>query len=441
MTAAYGCDPRRVDPTDVTAVDAEVPGDAATPVQDAAKAPCDDEAVVGTARPCGSCWDGVQLCAVAGWTACLGASDPADERCNGADDDCDGRIDEAPAYTGQSAIASPSLVPPTGLAWTGESWMVSLRGYPNWLVQMSAVDGTVWSTARYGLYDVSAVLAAHRDGLALAWIGNDQGIWYAFRDTQGAPGLDGRRLDALRPDESRGRLRALSIDATTPAVVLSWQEGGDADTDGEVRIARVWAPTGDVRDLPGPLGAGRAPLLVAQGEDGWLVAYRRGPQVVLQRVDAMFAPAESTTTDHPTPGAPVAVGANPYLAEILLVWVETIPGQRIRAQRFDRALRPVADPVVVTERTTPIHAVQLVRRENDYGLFWSEGADPATATLWGRVIEASTRALTPDAPWAGPAAAHVVARGIEDFGVAWLDDGHLRLSSGPLGCAPPGFAQ
>ncbi|MCG8556714.1 MAG: hypothetical protein MJD61_15715, partial [Proteobacteria bacterium] len=53
----------------------------------------------GTTRPCGSdlgaCKAGSQLCEAGAWAACQDAVHPSLERCNGVDDDCDGKLDEA----------------------------------------------------------------------------------------------------------------------------------------------------------------------------------------------------------------------------------------------------------------------------------------------------------------------------------------------------------
>ncbi|MCB9543615.1 MAG: hypothetical protein H6703_14365 [Myxococcales bacterium] len=52
-------------------------------------------------RPCGSavgaCRAGVARCVDGAWADCRGGVEPADEQCNGLDDDCDGHTDEAVA--------------------------------------------------------------------------------------------------------------------------------------------------------------------------------------------------------------------------------------------------------------------------------------------------------------------------------------------------------
>ncbi len=57
---------------------------------------CDCEA--GDERPCGSevgaCSPGAQRCVAGEWGGCEGGVDPVEERCDGADHDCDGRVDE-----------------------------------------------------------------------------------------------------------------------------------------------------------------------------------------------------------------------------------------------------------------------------------------------------------------------------------------------------------
>ena len=66
-----------------------------------------------TSRPCyphlptsaggvGSCTLGVQSCTGSAWGTCAGAVAPAEERCNGLDDDCDGAADEDVPGTGAS---------------------------------------------------------------------------------------------------------------------------------------------------------------------------------------------------------------------------------------------------------------------------------------------------------------------------------------------------
>ena len=57
--------------------------------------------ITGSARQCGNilsdtgaCEFGTQTCANNAWSACTGVIGPANEACNGADDDCDGQVDE-----------------------------------------------------------------------------------------------------------------------------------------------------------------------------------------------------------------------------------------------------------------------------------------------------------------------------------------------------------
>ncbi len=59
--------------------------------------PC--ECIEGSERPCGvtdegQCSKGIQRCTRGKWGECLGGVDPIPEDCNGKDDDCDGSIDE-----------------------------------------------------------------------------------------------------------------------------------------------------------------------------------------------------------------------------------------------------------------------------------------------------------------------------------------------------------
>ncbi len=116
--AAPDADPPPTDadppPADADAppVDADVVGDVG-PAPDAAPDPCEgpdlcdgldddcdgrvDEDEAG--QPCGTgadgrCWHGVVACAAGAAPVCLQQAQPADERCNAIDDDCDGQTDE-----------------------------------------------------------------------------------------------------------------------------------------------------------------------------------------------------------------------------------------------------------------------------------------------------------------------------------------------------------
>ena len=55
--------------------------------------------VDGATRPCGTgvgaCVAGTETCSGGAWGSCTGSTGPVGETCNGADDDCDGRTDEA----------------------------------------------------------------------------------------------------------------------------------------------------------------------------------------------------------------------------------------------------------------------------------------------------------------------------------------------------------
>lgn len=69
--------------------------------------PC--ECIEGSERPCGisdkgECTKGIQRCERGKWGKCLGGVEPIDEDCNGKDDDCDGSVDEklsGECYTGK----------------------------------------------------------------------------------------------------------------------------------------------------------------------------------------------------------------------------------------------------------------------------------------------------------------------------------------------------
>ncbi len=56
--------------------------------------PCEVGASVECGSDVGRCRPGIQHCVGEAWTECEGAIEPADERCNDADDDCDGELDE-----------------------------------------------------------------------------------------------------------------------------------------------------------------------------------------------------------------------------------------------------------------------------------------------------------------------------------------------------------
>ncbi|MBI2895636.1 MAG: VWA domain-containing protein [Deltaproteobacteria bacterium] len=52
------------------------------------------ECQAGESQPCGTCGSGTQACERGAWGACDEDGPPPEEQCNGADDDCDGSIDE-----------------------------------------------------------------------------------------------------------------------------------------------------------------------------------------------------------------------------------------------------------------------------------------------------------------------------------------------------------
>jgi hypothetical protein len=64
---------------------------------------CDGEIDEGLSRPCGeskgACSVGLQHCSDGAWGACEGDVAPAEEICNGLDDDCDGQVDEGVLVT------------------------------------------------------------------------------------------------------------------------------------------------------------------------------------------------------------------------------------------------------------------------------------------------------------------------------------------------------
>jgi hypothetical protein len=70
-----------------------------------------DGVVDGVTRACGPasvgvCLPGLEVCTAGTWGACAGAVLPAEERCNGLDDDCDGTVDEADPALGASCESS-----------------------------------------------------------------------------------------------------------------------------------------------------------------------------------------------------------------------------------------------------------------------------------------------------------------------------------------------
>ena len=71
---------------------------------------CDGLVDEALTRTCGNergrCRLGLETCEAGQWSACVGSVGPADEICNGADDDCDGRVDELPTRACGSAIGA-----------------------------------------------------------------------------------------------------------------------------------------------------------------------------------------------------------------------------------------------------------------------------------------------------------------------------------------------
>ena len=64
-------------------------------------------------RPCGlsegACMEGVQTCVGGTWSDCEGGVDPIDELCNGADDNCNGMIDEPFPTLGASCVVGDGV--------------------------------------------------------------------------------------------------------------------------------------------------------------------------------------------------------------------------------------------------------------------------------------------------------------------------------------------
>ncbi len=114
---------------------------AASEVCDAADNDCDGmidqgmtcACLIGATRPCGtmvgSCVIGLQSCAAGVWGPCVGEVPPSPEVCNGADDDCDGTVDDRVLLTfyrdadgdgfGTTATSSQACVAPAGYVATG----------------------------------------------------------------------------------------------------------------------------------------------------------------------------------------------------------------------------------------------------------------------------------------------------------------------------------
>ncbi|MBX3250997.1 MAG: hypothetical protein KF901_27720, partial [Myxococcales bacterium] len=82
-----------------------------------------DGIIDGNTRPCGSavgeCRAGVEVCTAAAWGACIGAVGPSPERCDGLDNDCDGRTDEESIGTGGACGSSLGICAPGTLQCVG----------------------------------------------------------------------------------------------------------------------------------------------------------------------------------------------------------------------------------------------------------------------------------------------------------------------------------
>ncbi|MEZ4469553.1 MAG: MopE-related protein [bacterium] len=96
---------------------------------------CDGRIDEGVGRPCwpfsedvrgvGRCMDGVETCRDGAWVGdCTGAIGPVDEVCNGVDEDCDGRADEAPrpCYDGPPGTEGVGRCAPGAEACTRGVW-------------------------------------------------------------------------------------------------------------------------------------------------------------------------------------------------------------------------------------------------------------------------------------------------------------------------------
>jgi len=77
-------------------------------------------------RDVGTCTDGIQRCEVEGsgefgaWGACTGDATPASQRCDGADDDCDGAIDEGCTCEAGESRSCAGEFPMAGICRGGE---------------------------------------------------------------------------------------------------------------------------------------------------------------------------------------------------------------------------------------------------------------------------------------------------------------------------------
>lgn len=85
------------------------------------------QCVTGDVRACytgpfgtsgqGACTPGTQTCAANVWSVCQGEVTPAPEQCNGVDDDCDGKVDNAPLSSGP--LSQACYTGPPGTEGTG----------------------------------------------------------------------------------------------------------------------------------------------------------------------------------------------------------------------------------------------------------------------------------------------------------------------------------
>ena len=366
--------------------------------------------LVGEAGACGDDCDDRNAAAFPG----------GDEICDGADNDCNGVVDDGSLLvaSGEAVLVSDgtAVAEPSSLTFANGGYLGALNGEVNDRNAVLLVPLARTGTRTAPITQLSAI-AADVTGGSLVWIGDRLGItWSDRRDARGDILNFEVYFNLLNPDRSKRmadfrltRADGFSLGATVAYTglefVVLWQDDGrnvfSIDEIHGLRLDRDGAPMGADVQLANEGPQTQTAPAVASGRRSLGVTWVRGEAAQFHRVifapfDFELRPLAPTTVLSTTMHAvyPTIVYSAP---QFIIAWYEDPPGPNIFGAVRDELGREVVSAKVITSGNLHARTPALLPFGDRVLLVWADDRDSnAGYELYAKMLDRRLEPLGPE---------------------------------------------